>query len=559
MSASSKRRRDFDVEESHEEMSDMLRRLEEAAREAQSIIQKTPNTKAEIKKAVSVIAFQVGKINRRYKERETQETKPIKGDNSGGTESGTQTTLTCQVTTGTQTDSGNCTEKLDQSTQTVGDEEARGEEAARTIREDIDRGTSYDDFLKISSIQWPPNVYRKVKEETGDIMAAPWEQDLINMTTTELTMVKGMARRFRERYGGIEELKSQRQALGEVAYMVNTIRIPTEQGEGRKERFIWHMLVEDTPLELSSVSDLYKSALKLKDLMLLHNRDKVAIADIETYGNDIIGKVFEYVFRDTSIEVTIYRKQKTKKVKSGEGAETTKGKRRSERHVADAVIVKAQGKTYAELVCALRKDVKLEDIEVSRMRKTHKGDLLLEVKKGNAEKLRETIVSQSQGTQVIKKTQETVIHIYGMDSATTAEEIQNTIAKRLNRTEQCCRVSSLRPAQRGEQNATVILDRVSARKLIEMERIKIGWIYCPVRERVWMDKCLRCWEIGHKQKECRGPDRSNLCRKCAQMGHQAKDCTRKSYCPACKIEGHQFNGAKCRESSRGVVESGSSQ
>nr|CAH7761163.1 unnamed protein product [Callosobruchus chinensis] len=123
-----------------------------------------------------------------------------------------------------------------------------------------------------------------------------------------------------------------------------------------------------------------------------------------------------------------------------------------------------------------------------------------------------------------------------MDSATTAEEIQNTIAKRLNRTEQCCRVSSLRPAQRGEQNATVILDRVSARKLIEVERIKIGWIYCPVRERVWMDECLRCWEMGHKQKECRGPDRSNLCRKCAQMGHQAKDCTRKSYCPACKIE-----------------------
>nr|CAH7714175.1 unnamed protein product [Callosobruchus chinensis] len=146
-----------------------------------------------------------------------------------------------------------------------------------------------------------------------------------------------------------------------------------------------------------------------------------------------------------------------------------------------------------------------------------------------------------------------------MDSATTAEEIQNTIAKRLNRTEQCCRVSSLRPAQRGEQNATVILDRVSARKLIETERIKIGWIYCPVRERVWKDKCLRCWEMGHKQKERRGPDRSNLCRKCAQMGHQAKDCTRTSYCPACKIEGHQFNGAKCRESSRGVVESGSSQ
>nr|CAI5845538.1 unnamed protein product [Callosobruchus analis] len=193
------------------------------------------------------------------------------------------------------------------------------------------------------------------------------------------------------------------------------------------------------------------------------------------------------------------------------------------------------------------------------MRKTQNGDLLLEVKKGNAEKLRETIASQSQGTQVIKRTQETVVHIYGMDSATTVEEIENTIAKRLNRTEQCCRVSSLRPAQRNEQNATVILDRVLAMKLIEMGRIKIGWIYCPVRERVWMDKCRRCWETGHKQNECRGPDRSNLCRKCAQTGHQAKDCTRAPYCPVCRIEGHQFNGMKCRESSRGVEESRNSQ
>nr|CAH7722693.1 unnamed protein product [Callosobruchus chinensis] len=419
MSAGSKRRRDCDVEESREEMSDMLRRLEETARETQSIIQKTPNTKAEIKKAVSVIAFQVGKINRRYKVRETQEAKPIKGDNSGGTESDDHR-------------NPNRFWKLYRETRSIdsdGDGEARAEEAAGAVREDIDRGTSYYDFLKISSTQWSPYVYRKVKEETG-------EQDLINMTTTELTRAKGMARRLRERYGGIEELKSQRQTLGEVAYMVNTIRtgIPTEQGEGRNERLIWHMLVEDTPLELSSVNDLYKSALKLKDLMLLHNRDKVAIADVETYGNDIIGKVFEYVFRDTSIE-----NAEDEKSKSGEGAETAKLKRRSERHVVDAVIVKAQGKTYAELVCALRKDVKLEDIEASRMIKTQKGDLLLKVKKCNAENLRETIV--------IKKTQETAIHIYGMDSATTAEEIQNAIAKRLNRTQQCCRVSSLRPSQ----------------------------------------------------------------------------------------------------------------
>nr|CAH7731427.1 unnamed protein product [Callosobruchus chinensis] len=175
--------------------------------------------------------------------------------------------------------------------------------------------------------------------------------------------------------------------------MVNTIRIPTEQGEGRKERFIWHMLVEDHRSNcLVSVTSTECIETKISCSSIIETN----------------------TFPDTSIEVTIYRKQKTEKVKSGEGAETAKGKRRSEGMLRMQLLLKRKARP-------MQNSLRLEEgREVGRHR--------------------------------------------GLNSA--AGVISEARTKR-------------------GTNATVILDRVSARKLIEMERIKIGWIYCPVRERVW--------------------------------------------------------------------------
>lgn len=53
-------------------------------------------------------------------------------------------------------------------------------------------------------------------------MAVHWKQDLVQITTCELNMTNSISRRFRETYGGLEQLKIQREKRG-VSYMINCI------------------------------------------------------------------------------------------------------------------------------------------------------------------------------------------------------------------------------------------------------------------------------------------------------------------------------------------------
>lgn len=62
------------------------------------------------------------------------------------------------------------------------------------------------------------------------------EQDSVSNTTCELNITKSVSKRFRERYGGIEELK-----------------VPSEVGDERKDRMIRYMLIGREALELSEL------------------------------------------------------------------------------------------------------------------------------------------------------------------------------------------------------------------------------------------------------------------------------------------------------------------
>ncbi|XP_046603616.1 uncharacterized protein LOC124297064 [Neodiprion virginianus] len=53
----------------------------------------------------------------------------------------------------------------------------------------------------------------------------------------------------------------------------------------------------------------------------------------------------------------------------------------------------------------------------------------------------------------------------------------------------------------------------TARKLVALGKIKIGWTVCRIRERVAVDRCHRCQGYGYHATQCLGPDNSNACRK----------------------------------------------
>ncbi|KAK9687733.1 hypothetical protein QE152_g36042 [Popillia japonica] len=229
---------------------------------------------------------------------------------------------------------------------------------------------------------------------------------------------------------------------------------------------------------------------------------------------------------------------------------------------------KWHGKTsYADLLRSVKDNVDIGKVgvKVKAIKKTTKGDLLLEVEGGRkkAGDLREAIKEKLDsdvrvtGNNVtlhildidsdVRVTGNNVtLHILDIDATTTKEEVAMAIRKQTGRSDlQDNMVTSMRPCKDGNQIATVQVSPGIANKLLKAGRMKIGWVGCRVRKRVTLIRCYRCLDFGHTREGCNGPDRSDLCVNCCQPGHQVKDCTNKPFCRKCQTQDHRSDTTKC--------------
>ncbi|KAG5862361.1 hypothetical protein JTB14_030584 [Gonioctena quinquepunctata] len=117
------------------------------------------------------------------------------------------------------------------------------------------------------------------------------------------------------------------------------------------------------------------------------------------------------------------------------------------------------------------------------------------------------------------------VHVLGLDTITHKEEIVKAIEDqaKLQNTEDIT-VRSLRPTSIGTQNATVELQESIAESLIKTGHIKVGWLSCTVRERIQLQRCYKCQQMGHVRENCTGENRTGDCLRCGKGGHNAKEC-----------------------------------
>lgn len=237
---------------------------------------------------------------------------------------------------------------------------------------------------------------------------------------------------------------------------------------------------------------------------------------------------------------TLYTKRKKGRKKST--ATTPRGNE-------EVLVVKATGKSFAEILKEVKSGETPANVIVTSMRQGRNEELLIGLQtKGQAvhtEDLRKTIAARIPEVVISSRTRESIIHVKGMDGQATVEEIQNSIAKETKVDSTRIRVTSLRPAFRGTQNATVRLPEKVAVDLIARGKIQIGWVSCRVQLRETQNRCYRCWEMGHRSFECKGPDRGKLCFRCGKQGHQHRDCKAEQHCIKCDSVGHQMGDSRC--------------
>nr|CAI5860798.1 unnamed protein product [Callosobruchus analis] len=527
-----------------DEVDNMISGLLARARELESWLKSSPNTKMEIKKAGLDILQTAVKL-RRERDREREELRPQKL--APVTENGCQTEIMTTQTKKMTADSGIQVDITDIVMENVASELKE----CSAIKETIKEGHTFAQYAPLLDRKWPERAFELTKMETcrnakiddGDVAVFVDPKDLEEVTFKEVLRTHPEVGQLIEE--GIVE--------GQMEFLIKCVKTKSrKQKEDLREQHIFVLPLSIDPKGVNDMETVYQLLMDLKANLVTEKRSHVSVLVHSNMNVLYVRKLLECTFYGQGISirvVTIDKRPPKQMPTTTESKGATSNKKTPSN---DAVIVRADGKCYADLLKRLKSQVKLDDkdLEISKMRKTNQGDLLLELKKGKADEL-QAIIESSLGFKTTKRVNESVVHIRGLDGVTTAEEVLNAVRDAVGTdTLKSCRVSSLRPAYGENQNATVILDTASANKLESRKTLRIGLVHCQVKKREQDTRCNNCWEVGHETAACKGPNRTSLCKNCGKPGHRQAECTADSFCPLCDQSGHRAWSFNCQRRQR---------
>ncbi|KAJ8963586.1 hypothetical protein NQ314_005534 [Rhamnusium bicolor] len=354
---------------------------------------------------------------------------------------------------------------------------------------------------------WEEETFPRIEVKQEHIWEAPVECQLILPCSKDLDNKNKIIKRAINKFGGREGLLKQNKAKGEVAMMSHSLAFPDEDGN-----FIQHARCIYYPILTNGETDeeaedrlVFRTIKAIMEHMTSKKRTKLAIPEMDGVLGSIIIRMMEFLFADTSIQIYLYKTEDTQK-KTTEQTVVNKPPKRPRTNTnkdaagkqgkvkEDALLVRVEGKSYADLLRTIKQKVNPSEIgvDVKDIRKTRNGDLLLTVQNGSdkAEVLKREIKEKFPEAITSELIDKKVLHIKGLDEVATVQEIIEEISKVLAIQPETFKVTALRPAYGNKQNVTVIIPTTNAEKLIQMEKIKIGWMRCRVMEREVHKKML---------------------------------------------------------------------
>ncbi|XP_018496487.1 uncharacterized protein LOC108864774 [Galendromus occidentalis] len=151
-------------------------------------------------------------------------------------------------------------------------------------------------------------------------------------------------------------------------------------------------------------------------------------------------------------------------------------------------------------------------------------------------------------TQITGPAINTTLVVHNLDLVTSELEIEEALRKAIKMSrEALIKVEKIRTSDKGERSALLKLAKSDAASLLKLERIKIGWETCRVREWQTVTVCFRCQELGHRAHGCKEKEsKAKKCYRCGIEGHLTKECSETQVkCQSCETEGHSKYSSKC--------------
>lgn len=388
--------------------------------------------------------------------------------------------------------------------------------------------------------EWPEEVYDRTKMGGTDITLLSKQGGIVLIADPQKVKPDKMIGALEFKFPTLPELI--RQNDGDVDFVLNKTKTVSKSGTETEEvRAVYFVPWVSSPDGSRDEEHLYQQLLKLNDTLKLHPTDKLTVVT-NGQGTDFgrLRKLLECVFYNLDNQIVIA------------SAGQDKGSKQMSTSKSEKMVIKGQGKTYAELLKDIKSNVDVDSlgVKIKNIRKTGKGDLMFEVEgqRREANILKEEIKKKVENASDIKiHSKVNLLHVNDIDPTMDNNEVLDAIRRAIVPSKKgLVEVRFLRKNAGGGQVAMVAIeDKESAEYLVKVGRIRIGWTNCRIKRWVRLERCFRCQQYGHRADQCKGEDRAGVCRKCGNNEHGERECSNKPFCLTCNIEGHYNYHSKC--------------
>ena len=121
---------------------------------------------------------------------------------------------------------------------------------------------------------------------------------ILYIKSQDLSMKKGIAIRFVEKFDKISELKKQNKKVGEIAYLKV------------KNRFIIYLITKSKFSEKPKYEIVFNVFVRVKKFCLIHNLKKLAMpriaSGLDKFKWQTISNMINYIFYDTKVNILIF-------------------------------------------------------------------------------------------------------------------------------------------------------------------------------------------------------------------------------------------------------------
>ncbi|XP_037934200.1 ADP-ribose glycohydrolase OARD1 [Teleopsis dalmanni] len=143
-----------------------------------------------------------------------------------------------------------------------------------------------------------------IKEVNGDLFSAESSFSMAHCVAEDMRLGKGIAIKFRDKFGQIANLKAQNVKTGGVALVKD------------KSRYIYYLVTKQTSWGKPTYQSLHSSLNAMRDHMLQHNVNKLAIPRIGCGLDGLmwskVNDLLHEIFAKDSIEIIVYNYVPTK-------------------------------------------------------------------------------------------------------------------------------------------------------------------------------------------------------------------------------------------------------